>query len=856
MEVESFHFQEVGWEKQVGVRNGGAGSVVTRRYAAAATVFIAGMVGAGQTAAASATQPIDAQAVEIARTSDGIPHIKAADWRGLGYGYGYVQAEDNLCTLAEAFVTYRGERSRYFGADGKAAWHSTMGEPNNLDSDFFFRLLQTPARLQAYAAAQPADLRDLIDGYARGYDAYLAERSTDRTHAACANQAWVRPIDATDVYRRLYAANLAGGYMAFIKGIAAGVPVTGSSSDNARGARTDARAARGLARADGIDDAWFQAGRHAGIGSNGIALGSEATGVAHGLLLGNPHWFWTGPDRFYQAQLTIPGQIDVGGVSFLGVPVIMIGFNNAVAWTHTVSAARRFGLYELRRPAGDPGHYLVDGQRIALDEITLTVPVRQPDGSMGQVARTFQQTRLGPVVDLSTLSPALASTPERVFVIRDVNADNYRIFQNFLAWGRAGSLDEFVDLQKKYAAMPWVNTLAVGRKDGRAWYADIGAVPNVPDTLAAGCTTPLGQAVTRKMPGVPVLDGSRSACDWANDPHAAQAGALPAEKMPGLWRRDYVANMNNSHWLPNPQALLEGYPSVLGTERKALTLRQRQGFRLIDQAMRAPHGEGMRNVSPAALRDLALSSDAMSALLFRAQAVQGICQRSSVRVAGDPYTGKVYDPPIEVALGPACEVLRHWRGRARAGDRGPPLWDAFWNRLSRQDGATLYRRGFDPAHPLDTPADLNADSDVAAEALGAAVLALRDAGMPVDATRGDALFIDIAQTRIPLYGGCDGPGYFTSACAVWSKDAQGPGEASELQGNSYLQVVTFGSAGPRAWTMLASGESDDPANPAFGVGTLRYAQQQWTAWRFVPKEIKVDPGLRVRILHPGAMLSH
>ncbi len=83
-------------------------------------------------------------------------------------------------------------------------------------------------------------------------------------------------------------------------------------------------------------------------------FGESATRTKSGLLLGNPHWYWAGPDRLYQAQLTIPGQIDIAGASFLGVPIIMLGFNDAVAWTPTVSAARRFGILELTPQDGDP----------------------------------------------------------------------------------------------------------------------------------------------------------------------------------------------------------------------------------------------------------------------------------------------------------------------------------------------------------------------------------------------------------------------------------------------------------------------------------------------------------------------
>ena len=64
--------------------------------------------------------------VEIRRTSLGIPHVKADDWGSLGYGYGYVQAQDNLCTMADGFVTYRGERSRYFGPQARPHLRSDL----------------------------------------------------------------------------------------------------------------------------------------------------------------------------------------------------------------------------------------------------------------------------------------------------------------------------------------------------------------------------------------------------------------------------------------------------------------------------------------------------------------------------------------------------------------------------------------------------------------------------------------------------------------------------------------------------------------------------------------------------------
>ncbi len=66
------------------------------------------------------------------------------------------------------------------------------------------------------------------------------------------------------------------------------------------------------------------------------------------MVLGNPHFPWRGRYRFEQVQLTIPGTYDVAGASLIGSPVINIGWNRDVAWSHTVSTAYRFTPYEYK----------------------------------------------------------------------------------------------------------------------------------------------------------------------------------------------------------------------------------------------------------------------------------------------------------------------------------------------------------------------------------------------------------------------------------------------------------------------------------------------------------------------------
>src|SRR3546814_6680794 len=77
------------------------------------------------------------------------------------------------------------------------------------------------------------------------------------------------------------------------------------------------------------------------------AFGKDATSNGMPLLWGNPHFPWSGTERLYLAHLTIPGRFDIMGASLYGLPAVLIGFNDHFAWSHTVSTASRFTLYEL-----------------------------------------------------------------------------------------------------------------------------------------------------------------------------------------------------------------------------------------------------------------------------------------------------------------------------------------------------------------------------------------------------------------------------------------------------------------------------------------------------------------------------
>lgn len=799
------------------------------------------------TPSAAARSALTDDAVVIARTTDGIPHIQADNWYALGAGVGYVQAEDALCTLAEAFVTYAGNRSLYFGADNKPQRDSTFGRALNLELDFFFRAFADAEIVRRYREQQPADLNNLIEGFVVGYNRYLEKVRLLKSASSpsCLTQTWVQPITAADIYRRLYSAQVGAGYAHFIPEIANAIPDKAALTDNSKTSKEYTENLNLRLQ--------HPIGQQAGIGSNMLAFGRAATGENAAVLLGNPHWYWGGPDRFYQMHLTIPGKLNVAGVAFLGVPVIMLGFNENVAWSHTVSLARRFGLFDLTLAANDATRYQIDGAEEAMTARTINVQVRNSDGSVRSVSRRSYLSRFGPIADLRAHDPALGWGNGHALVLRDANADNFRIFRNYFFWNQATSLDDFIAIQKRELAVPWANTAAIARNDGRVWYSDIGPAPNVSNSLRDQCTTARSRAYAQIDPQTPFLDGSRSACNWKMDRTAVQPGILTAAELPSLLRDDYVANMNDSYWLANPKQPLEGFASVLGGEKQALSLRGRLGHQMAQELM-AP----LPGVAPSARRlserlmQAALTPRAYSAEHFKPALLQQACVQAEVVLAQAESSAKTRTINITAA----CSLLKQWNNQASADARGALLWDGFWAELEALSESELFQIAFSASAPLSTPNKPALASAAAAQALAQAVAAFLDQGQDPYASVGSQRFINSEGQKIPLFGGCQNAGYFTVACtpagyggSASNIDSLGPDSIA----NSYLQVVYFDNTGVNAHTLLAHGLAETAVDNGPGSAPIkRYANKSWLPFPFRQRQIDQDPKLQRSILHiPG-----
>ena len=774
-----------------------------------AAMLLAGCASQPQARPAPASAaPSPAYNASVVRTGYGVPHITAQDWGSLGYGYGYVIAQDNLCTLSDAFVTMRGDRSRYFGPQGKAPHISTLEAANNLDSDFFFRFVIDDAVVAGYRAAQSPEFDRLVAGYADGYSRYVQEIRAGQhpgRHADCRSAEWLGEIDGSDLYRRFYTIMLALSETRMMSAIANAAPPK-PGAPVAQVGRFDADAL--APRPDPTQ-----------LGSNAIAFGANATGSPHGLLFGNPHWMWIGMDRFYQVHLRIPGTVDVQGASIMGVPLVLIGFNHDIAWSHTVSTAQRYSFYRLALAEGDPTAYVYDGQVRKMQPVVVRVPVRGEGGAVETVERTLYRSHFGPVL-------AKDWTAQQAIAVRAVNVDNLRSFRNWMRWSQADSLEAFIRIQREEVAIPWVNTIAAGRNDPRAWYADIGAIPHITDAQEQAC----GVAPR-------TLDGSRSACEWGSDADAVQPGTFGPARLPSLATRDYVANMNDSFWLANADQPLTGYPRIIGATDSEQSFRTRMGLTLIRQRLDGSDGLGGTRATSEHVRDFVVNSRNMTAELFLPAVLKDVCSQPGAVVEG-----------TRVDIAPACRALRAWDKRGNVDSSGAHLWDMFWAHLQKEvPEASRYRTPFDPADPVNTPRDLDTRQPGVAVALAKAVRQSAQLGLAPDAKVGSYQYLPDAQGgKVPLAGGCGETGYFAIACTRY----EAKGTQVSPHGNSYMQVVGFDDAGPQAWTFLLSSQSTDPASPYFRAGTQAYSNKTWTP--AVYREADIQAGAIERLTLQGS----
>lgn len=742
---------------------------------------------------ASLTSPITAAAeaapganpaFALTRNAQGIALIKSQTLAGAAAGLGFAYAQDNFCLLQDYLLTVNGERSRYLGPNGTVLMQTERASTSNLTSDIFYRFYIESERANALYANTDPETRQLIDGYVSGVNRYIRQTPAAAIDPACRGKAWLRPISAADMHKILIDKAILASGANFIDAIAGAAPPATSQQ-----ASTTFHL-----------DTLRQATRPAlPLASNAWAFGRDTVMEGKSLLLGNPHFPWTGTNRFYQAQMTVPGMLDVTGAALGGVPIIQIGYNRSLAWSHTVSTGRRVTFYELYLKPGNPLVYMLDGVEKPMQAVDINVPVLL-NGAVGNVTRRLYRTQFGPVITIARAG--LGWNALRAYAIADVNASNNRIVRSWFDLVRARNVRQAKAGLERNLGIPWVNTVAADAT-GEVMFADLSALPNVDDADMRRCAPTAYAAALLRAADLLVLRGSSSNCAWKTDSSTPAAGLAPASKLPVAIRTDYVANSNDSYWLANPAITWQGISALAGPVGVPQRLRTRAALSLIDRRLRGIDG----------LRGRQFNASHLEVLFFQNYNYAANLVLDDLRSLSGSYPSVTLADGSVVQLASAWTTLARWDRRNNIDSRGAHLFREFWR--TARSIPNVHRIAFDRLDPINTPAGLKVDDPTVRtallQALGSAVKMFESANVMSSERLGSLQYIMAGGKKIGVPGGEEFEG-------VLNKVESRPftnGHYLPFFGTSYLQIVALKPKYVNPRGLLTYSQSSDPRSPYY-----------------------------------------
>jgi penicillin amidase len=316
----------------------------------------------------------------------------------------------------------RGARGQSAAVAGAAA----------LRLDRFMRLLRLEERAAADLAALDPETRAMLEAYARGVNGWIAARgrfAAPEFIALGAPEPW-QPVDSL-LWGKIMGLWLGGNWRMELEraGLAARLSPEQLADlwpeDTTAGRpdeplmQTEAKAS-GALRGEGLNGAALAAlGQHLPrfpedaplpeIASNAWAVGAGRSASGAPLLAADPHLSHSAPILWYLARITLLDGRMLMGATAPGVPGIVIGRNESLAWGFTTTHADTQDIF-IEKLTDDGRYETPEGPRdFILHETEIAVRGAAP------VAFRFRETRHGPV--LSDLDPSFAGKAGTVLAL-------------------------------------------------------------------------------------------------------------------------------------------------------------------------------------------------------------------------------------------------------------------------------------------------------------------------------------------------------------------------------------------------------------------------------------------------------
>jgi acyl-homoserine-lactone acylase len=263
----------------------------------------------------------EAKRVRILRDTFGVPHVFGETDADAAFGLAYAHAEDDFPTIQDLLAASRGKLGLL---------HLSK---QALQNDYYVELIGVRSQVDAQYEAVPADVRAVLEGYARGLNLY----------------AYLHPGEADGRFFPASGRDVAAGFIHKLP-IMLGLPRVLAALDGERPRHVGDVV---VADADRPNESFPGSNAHA-------LLGARATdGVTR--LNVNSHQPWEGPVAWYEAQVVSREGWNMTGGTFPGAPVILHGHNEHLGWAHTVNNPDLIDVYELVRDPTRPRAYRFDG---------------------------------------------------------------------------------------------------------------------------------------------------------------------------------------------------------------------------------------------------------------------------------------------------------------------------------------------------------------------------------------------------------------------------------------------------------------------------------------------------------------
>jgi penicillin amidase len=446
--------------------------------------------------------------VDIIRDSYGMPHIYAQTDRDAYFALGYSMAQDRLFQMDLMRRAARGQLAEIFGKD-------------LVSVDRFFRTITAGKSVEDIAAGYTRETLSASQAYADGVNHFLEHHAgllpIEFTILGYTPEPW-KPSDGAAVHY-IMAKNLNTAFGVEMLH-AAVIEKVGEKMaqeifpDYVPGAPTiipEGSAALDFLKALNLVGKLH--GISGGGASNSWVVSGEKSATGEPILANDPHLDHGVPGIWYEAHLVTPS-MNVSGALLPGIPFIIIGANEHVAWGFTNVMADDADFYIEKLNPVNPDQYEFMGRWEDMQTDEAVIKVKDAD----DIKFTVKLTRHGPIID-------------------QINPFNrHKDTATAMRWTAYETLQAspFIELNAAKSIADIEEAAAFFKCPGQNWvYADDQG--NIGYWAAVGI--PIRDGFSGALP-VPGWDGQH---EWK--------GYVPARQLPHLRNPDrgWIATANNKH---------------------------------------------------------------------------------------------------------------------------------------------------------------------------------------------------------------------------------------------------------------------------------------------------------------------